>query len=200
MFTNEQKIKAVELLIEKDMNFAAVTEELGYPAERTLYDWYKAYQRGKLNAPKAKKKRFSLEQRQAAVDHYIQNGKNYCNTIRELGYPSRQVLQKWVVELAPEEKKCVDFTEEQKREAVELLKNRGRKSGLSVAKELGVNRETLYKWKNEFERIESGETAKPRETMAPLREENAALRKQIEELQEELRAVQGELQRVREKR
>ena len=111
------------------------------------------------------------------------------NTIRELGYPSRQVLQKWVVELAPEEKKCVDFTEKQKREAVELLKNRGRKSGLSVAKELGVNRETLYKWKNEFERIERGETAKPRETMASLREENAALRKQIEELQEELRIV-----------
>lgn len=196
MFTNEQKIRAVKLLLKTEMNFSATIAELGYPSESTLYAWYKAYNNGTLTESIQRKKRFTLEQRQAAVDHYIKNGKNYSKTVREMGYPTRQILQEWVSELAPEERKQLIFTEEEKRAAVERLKNRGSKSALAIAEELGVNRETLYKWKNDFERKESGDSAKPKETLRALREENDRLKKQNAELQKRIQELEALIKKM----
>ncbi len=51
MYSYEQRIKAVELLIQYDMSYAAVVRELGYPNNvHSLRNWYKEYNdKGDLN-------------------------------------------------------------------------------------------------------------------------------------------------------
>ena len=43
MFSYEQRIKAVKLLIQYDMSYATVTRELGYPTSKSLRGWYQEY-------------------------------------------------------------------------------------------------------------------------------------------------------------
>lgn len=44
IFTNEEKLKAIELFIQYDFSPGAVITQIGYPAHRSvLYRWYKAY-------------------------------------------------------------------------------------------------------------------------------------------------------------
>ncbi len=46
MFTYEQRMQAVELLIQYDMRYATVVRELGYPKDaQTLKAWYREYKR-----------------------------------------------------------------------------------------------------------------------------------------------------------
>ena len=44
IFTNEEKLKAIELLIQYEFIPGAVITQIGYPAHLSvLYRWYKAY-------------------------------------------------------------------------------------------------------------------------------------------------------------
>ena len=44
IFTNEEKLKAIELFIQYDFSPGAVITQIGYPSHRSvLYRWYKAY-------------------------------------------------------------------------------------------------------------------------------------------------------------
>ena len=44
IFTNEEKLKAIEMFIQYDFSPGAVITQIGYPAHRSvLYRWYKAY-------------------------------------------------------------------------------------------------------------------------------------------------------------
>lgn len=70
-----------------------------------------------------------------------------------------------------------------KREAVRQLLI-GKKSGAEIARELGVRRNQLYKWKDEIDRY--GDNAFPGKGRRPrLQDETAALKKEIKRLQEE---------------
>ena len=83
------------------------------------------------------------------MDYYLKRGKCYRKTIRQLGYPPRDTLRKWVEEIAPDERKIhqrrVEYTQEQKIEAVAAFKLRDT-SAESVADKLGLSRVSLYKW------------------------------------------------------
>ena len=59
----------------------------------------------------SKKSKCSFEEKQKAVNYYIEHGKNIRRTVRILGYPSRTLLDKWIREIAPSEKNIVDQTE-----------------------------------------------------------------------------------------
>ena len=84
------------------------------------------------------------------------------------------------------------FSREFKLEAVRLL-NEGRKSGADLARELGIKRNQLYKWKDEFDahgeqafpgrgqksgvESQAAENARLRRELAVAKEENEILKK-----------------------
>jgi transposase InsO family protein/transposase-like protein len=120
-------------------------------------EWYNEYvENGSLHKDFIKKSKFSEEERQKAVDYYLEHGKCVSRTVKILGYPSRPMLNKWILEIAPEEKKTclsggslVKYTQEQKEQAVISLCSRS-KPAKEVAAEIGVTREALYNWKRQL--------------------------------------------------
>ena len=123
MYSYEEKIKAVKLLIKYDKCYAQVMRELGYLDRKSLTAWYKQYlSNGDLIKECERKAKFSEEEKYRAVNHYLEHGKCVRRTTRILGYPSRPTLDKWILELAPEQKKycrsgnaLIKYTREQKR-------------------------------------------------------------------------------------
>jgi transposase-like protein len=101
---------------------------------------------------------YSIEQKRAAVDYYLNHGKSLARTVRKLGYPSKQGLRAWIDELAPGRRKIskpmtgaddVEYAYEQKRDAViDLCSRRG--AARVVAEKHGIDRDTLYRWKYEL--------------------------------------------------
>lgn len=105
----EARKKAIDLYIKYGKSVSAVIYELGYPSRHALVTWYQEYleynECGDGEYPHKRKPRYTLEQKQAAVNHYIENGRNFSRTIRAMGYPTVQGLHEWVEELAPFERK-----------------------------------------------------------------------------------------------
>lgn len=65
-------------------------------------------------------RRYTDEQKRAAVDHYLGHGRRLKRTMRRLGYPkSKTLLMAWIDELAPGQRKLRrgPVPEELKREA-----------------------------------------------------------------------------------
>lgn len=211
MFTYEERIKAVKLLIQYDMSYATVIRELEYPSRRALRNWYEEYlQEGNLHQSYVKKTKFSEEEMEIAVNYYLEHGKSVSRTVKKLGYPSRPVLDKWILERAPDEKRhCraggsnVKYTREQKEKAVISLCSRN-KPAKEVAKDHGVTRESVYNWKRQLlkeERVYSmgkGKPGKQKEDCSietevkELRDVKENLSSQIDELQKEVHRLKIE--------
>ena len=158
MYSYEERMKAVELYIRYDRSIADTIRELGYPSRGALARWYKEYQKngGLSRGYERKKYKYSVEEKKAAVEYYLEHGRSLRRTIRAMGYPSVEALTKWIDELAPGERKIritggtmVQFSEEQKREAVIALCTRTG-SAETVAKEFGISSRILYKWKRQL--------------------------------------------------
>lgn len=157
MFSYEERIKAVKLLIKYNMSSATVRRELGYPSKKALTLWYREYiEKGDLHKKYNKKHKFTEEEKHKAVKHYLEHGKCVSRTVRILGYPSRRTLEFWIEEIAPQEKKSchlgnslVKYTQKQKEEAVISLCLRN-KPAKEIADDFGVPRGTLYTWKRQF--------------------------------------------------
>ncbi|NLB82684.1 MAG: IS3 family transposase [Synergistaceae bacterium] len=155
MYSKEKRMKAVELYIKYSKSTADTIRELGYPCRTTLRSWHKLYLReretGVIHDRYKRTPKFTEEQKQAAVCHYLDHGCNYSRTSRALGYPNRESLRQWCRELVPD--RCrkrrggLQYTEEQKREAVAALCTR-EGSAQEVARVYGVSRPVLYQWKN----------------------------------------------------
>ena len=78
-----------------------------------------------------------------------------------------------------------EFSAEFKREAVRLL-DRGDKETAQLARELGIRRNQLYKWKEQVDAL--GEQAFPgkgRRTKLPRSDDTAALKAELKRLREE---------------
>lgn len=102
-YTQKEKQAAIDVYIANGYSYSAVQKELGYPPSPTFYRWYNTFLRqgfieGEPDYTPAKK--------QAAVDYYLENGKNATETVRQLGYPTRWLLCKWIDELAPGQRRC----------------------------------------------------------------------------------------------
>ena len=84
MYSYEQRIKAVQLLIKYDMSYSTVIHELGYPDSGSLRGWYKEYkENGDLHKDRTKKSKYTLEQKRAAVDYYLEHGKCVNRTCKK---------------------------------------------------------------------------------------------------------------------
>ena len=157
MYSREERNRAIHLYLKYDKCISDVIRELGYPNYRTLKIRYTEYQQqlidGTENDPCKMKPRFTEAEINKAVEYYLERGKNYSRTVKALWYPSRETLRKWVVEIAPEERKTgrssVQYSQEDKLEAVAELYFRNESASV-VAEIHNVNRVTLYNWKREL--------------------------------------------------
>lgn len=157
MYTYEEKIAAVKLLLQYNMKSSKVRRELGYPAKTTLFNWYNEYKEtGDLSKEFRKTPVYSQGEKQKALDFYISNGENIIGTARALGYPCRATLSEWVKEKFPKrEIRCSSrvsptmCTQEQREQALVDFCSKS-KSSKEIASELGIARETLYNWKMKY--------------------------------------------------
>ena len=196
MYSREKRVKAVELYIKYDKSAADVIRELGYPDRHTLRSWYGMYlkeqETGVIHDRYMRASKFTEEQKETAVRHYLDHGRNYSRTVRLLGYPNRVTLRQWCLESAPEgckkRKGRLHYTEEQKREAVEALCKR-ECSAREVADAHEVSRPVLYQWKNAL----LGKEAVSVMTDA----ENGATQKTKEELLDELASLKKEIKQLK---
>ena len=157
MYSLEEREKAVKLYIQYGLKAAKVIRELGYPNRHVIVRWYQEYQANqKLHEKRRSTSKYTAEQRKAAVQYYLEHGESYINTVRKLGYPSRQQLAQWLDDDAPEVRRdCVHIgshphqPEKIKEEAVVAFCSR-KCSAKEIAQRYGVSRGTLYQWKKEL--------------------------------------------------
>lgn len=197
MYTEEKRMKAVELYIQYHFSAAAVIRELGYPDRKTLPAWYKDYQeelKSGIKRTHCRISKYTEDKKQYAVEYYLSHGKNYMRTVRNIGYPTRDTLSNWVKELVPDDRKIrhksVEYTQKQKIEAVNALCHR-QKSAQEVAEGIGVSRVLLYRWKHKLlSAKEDLAMAITPEDQPP--EEKDDLLAEIEQLKKDIRKLEME--------
>jgi transposase InsO family protein/transposase-like protein len=199
MYSYEDRIRAVRLYIKLGKRLAATIRRLGYPTKNSLKSWHREYEQchdvrsGYVRSmPK-----YSLEQKKAAVDHYLNHDCCAAETSRTLGYPGRGTLVAWVEELRPGTVKrivgkagSVPKPREVKQAAVIDLCTRDGSASV-VAQKIGVSRPTLYNWKNKLLGREVPASMKrPKIPASP--PERAELERQVESLRRDIRQLQLE--------
>jgi putative transposase len=199
VYSRERRMKAVELYIKYDQSAAAVVHELGYPSCETLPVWYQEFikekETGVLHDRYRRESGYTLEQRRAAVKHYLEHGRCLSRSVRALGYPNKGSLRNWCDTLAPDKRKrraeVVQFTQEQKREAVVALCSR-RDSARKVAEDVGATRALLYKWKLELLGKEEVHDMSDKDEHQDLPEERDRLLAEVETLKKKIRRLKME--------
>ena len=204
-YTREQRQRAVELYVKYECCAADVIRELGYPSREALRMWHRDWldeqetgvssQRGERYA------RYTEEQKRAAVDHYLTHGRRASRTMRQMGYPSKEVLASWIDELAPGERRIRrgPVPGELKRDAV-LKVASGELSSREAAEAVGVDSSVVRNWKRQLlgdakglmvakREPERGDSSQQDDPDA-LRGEIATLRADLERLRAEQRAME----------
>lgn len=155
-YSREQRGRAVDLYVKYERCAADVIHELGYPSKGALLSWYadrlEEERTGVPSGRGERYRRYSDEQKQAAVDHYLEYGRRLSRTMRMLGYPkSKELLMAWIDELAPGQRKLRHgpVPEELKRKAVVAVAS-GRLKSREAAAELGVEASVVRNWKRQM--------------------------------------------------
>lgn len=150
-YSKEQRDRAVDLYIRYERCAADVIHELGYPSRGMLPVWYRERleeeRTGRQSTRGKRYRRYTDEQKRAAVDHYLGHGRRLKRTMRALGYPkSHELLTAWIDELAPGRRKPGHgpVPEELKRKAVVAVAS-GRLKSREAAAELGVEASVVGK-------------------------------------------------------
>jgi transposase InsO family protein/transposase-like protein len=199
MYSYEDRIRAVKLYIKLDKRIAATIVQLGYPTKNTLKTWYQEYeQRQDVSMGYARSRlKYSAKQKQFAVDQYLDHGRCITGTIKALGYPCWDTLTSWIGELAPETRKRLVskgiravHSEAFKNAAVIDLCMRPI-SAQASANKLGVDRTTLYNWKNKLLGPEAPASMKNQDDLQPL-PDRAELEKTVESLKRDIHKLRLE--------
>src|SRR5262245_19851938 len=104
MYSYEDRIRAVQLYLKSGKRIRATIRQLGYPTKNSLKAWHREYEQchdlrtGYIRAAP----RYSAEQKQTAVDHFLSHDRCAAATLKALGYPCRGTFAKWIEELCPE--------------------------------------------------------------------------------------------------
>ncbi len=151
--TQEEKQAAIDLYIASGHSPSAVKNALGYPDASTLSRWYNDHlRRGYVRGPEKWPGKFTEEQKRAAVEHYFSTGKNGSKTVRELGYPSRALLSRWIDELAPGMRKTTKphkrFSDEERMAT--LLESATAPTVKQVIEAHDIDKVTFYNWRRKF--------------------------------------------------
>ena len=150
-YSKEQRDRAVDLYVRYERCAADVIHELGYPSRGMLPVWYRERleeeRTGRQSTRGKRYRRYTDEQKRAAVDHYLGHGRRLKRTMRALGYPkSHELLTAWIDELAPGRRKLRHgpVPEELKRKAVVAVAS-GRSESRDAAAGLGVEASVVGK-------------------------------------------------------
>ena len=142
--SREQRDRAVDLYVRYERYAADVIRELGYPSRGMLPVWYRERLEEEHTGVPSRRgeryRRYTDEQKRAAVDHYLGHGRRLKRAMRALGYPkSHELLTAWIDELAPGRRKLRHgpVPEELKRKAVVAVAS-GRSESRDAAAGLGV--------------------------------------------------------------
>ena len=199
MYSYEDRIRAITLYIKLGKRTGATIRQLGYPTKNALKSWHREYEQSRdlpagyvLSRPK-----YSDEQKEVAVQHYLNHDRCLAGTLKALGYPCRDTLAAWLDELHPETRKRVVGKArgvlrplELKQAAVIELCTR-QTSAQAIAQKLAVSRPTLYKWKNQLLGPEAPASMKPHNDSPP-DPERTELERQVESLRRDIRQLQLE--------
>jgi transposase-like protein len=101
MHSYEDRIRAVELYYRYGKKASVVVMELGYPSTKQLGRWVRIYEEGRLPRELKPRERYSRTQKIAAVEHYLTHGGCLSYTRRAIGYPSNEILKRWIEEFYP---------------------------------------------------------------------------------------------------
>lgn len=158
-YTPEEKMAAVKLYIQYDRSPSAVICQLGYPSRNRLRSWYEEYcQTGTFVMRYGNNKKYTDEQRKAAVQYYLEHGRSIAKTIAALGYPKKTMLCEWLNEdLAPNQRKwyckagdaLIRYSQEEKQEIV-IEYITGQKTPTEITKDYGISSTTVYKWRDHY--------------------------------------------------
>lgn len=200
MFTEAEKIRAIEFYFQYGKKLVPVVRELGYPSKRNLRRWLRSWEEnGGVVGSMHRKPRYSADQKQTAVEHYLNHGCCLAFTSRTLGYPCSDVLARWVDELHPDRQRIfintvnqhAPFEQEVKHQAVIDLCTR-RVSACEISQHVGVSRTVLYKWKDEIIGNEAYQNMRQHRDPSPAQERDA-LREEVAQLNQEIRRQKMEL-------
>jgi transposase-like protein len=158
MYSYKERIKAVELYIKLGRRASVGVRMLGYASKKYLRQWVLIYDET-VALPKNVKRKptFTSAQKQAVIEHYLNNGQCFTHTQKVLGYPCAHTFNKWHDELkfqkSHRRKKGKSqqrlFSKEEKKAVVIELCTRT-DSADALAKSIGVSRESLYVWKDQL--------------------------------------------------
>jgi len=214
MYSYEERIRAVRLYVNYDMNMALTIRELGYPSRGMLYNWYREFKEaGSLRSDSnLGYSKYTAEQRKQAVEYYLGHGRCISRTIKALGFPKRTTLRDWIREdLSDGERRCftaktlVRYTQEQKEQAViRLCAKDG--TAKKIAADVGATESSLFTWRRRFLSEGSGATMASKRTSDLVEEaddenpensdklaaEKKALTLRVEELKREVHRLQLE--------
>lgn len=99
MYSYEDRMKAVELYIQYNLQAEKTACALGYGTARNIQRWYKEYKEtGVLHKKITREKKYSEQQKEAALNYYLEHGQNITKTAKTLGYPHRDTLSEWIDE------------------------------------------------------------------------------------------------------
>ncbi len=87
MYSYQDRIRAVELYIKLGKRVRATIRQLGYPTKNALKGWFREYERSR-DLPKGyarPKPKYSQDQKEIAVRHYLEHGRCVAATIMALG-------------------------------------------------------------------------------------------------------------------
>lgn len=161
MFTLEERQKAVELFIKSGRNENIVIQELGYPSPVCLRNWYKEFMTtGTLHEKSKSKPKFTEKEIAYAVEYYHTHNLSYTQTCRELGYPTRNVLKKWVSNspISPQkelsqdctvQEKVLRYSTEEKINIVLEWMDSG-EAVYTIAAKYNISKAAISKWKKQF--------------------------------------------------
>lgn len=134
---------------------------LGYPDPRILRGWVKEFNTTgtvKEKNGSGRKRRYTEEEKNFAIDYATSHGCNVARTSRELGYPSTTLLKLWLKDIRGKKQRkttaaskvfSTRYTEDIRKNAVALMRER-KKTVISIARELRISRTTLYAWAREY--------------------------------------------------
>lgn len=197
MYSLEERKKAVDLYIRYDKQLSKTIKTLGYPSSRnTLRKWYYEFiDSGEHKDTYSRRQKYTEEQKEKAIQYYFDHGSNATNTIGALGYPCRAILKMWIYEKYPaQQKDCsyrkslIEYTEEQKESPVKELLLR-EKTVKDIADNIGVDRVTLYNWKNQQLGKEVAAKVKPR---IDLPNDKESLEMEVNHLKEQIHRLELE--------
>ena len=145
-YSEEQRKIAVQYYLSHNRSLKQTVENLGYPSTGRLRRWVLE------DVPEIQQKSFyTLEQREKAVQYYLEHGNSIRETVEALGYPSLVQLRSWVLEYSPEQYQESKYTEEERNTAIKYYFEHGKSIKATIEALKYPSASHLYKWIRELQ-------------------------------------------------